>query len=136
MSRHLRAFGIIVGVFLLLLALPASASAASAPSSASPAVAQSAGSQADPADVAIHGCPFLYFCAYSGTNFTGSVIPMLNCQLYTMPFAGEGSWVNNQTRGTRAEFLGSRGQLLNFTAPAPSQNASKNWTNVFFVKPC
>ncbi|SEC42668.1 hypothetical protein SAMN05216489_00711 [Streptomyces sp. 3213] len=50
-----------------------------------------------------------YFCAYSRQSFTGSSIPMWNCTLYRIPWTANGSWVDNQTTGTVANFLDDSG---------------------------
>jgi len=86
----------------------------------------------------VHGCPFLAFCAYSGTNFTGTVLPpMIDCNVDVfMPFAHFGSFVNNQTSGTRATFKDSNHNVINRTLGAYTESASFNWGPVFYVQAC
>jgi hypothetical protein len=83
-------------------------------------------------------CPFLDFCAYSGSNFTGDQINMFTCGKYFMPFGSGGSWDNNQTTGTRACFyrdIDAR-SLIHCTAPAHSSNLNANWLPVVTVVNC
>jgi len=84
----------------------------------------------------VHGCPYLYFCAYSGANYTGTKIQMYFCQFYDMPFSGDGSWVNNQTPGTVARFYDYTYRQIGATTGAYSQHSPINWTPVYHVKPC
>jgi hypothetical protein len=132
MTRFLRLFGVATAALAMLAAIPVSASAAATPVRQSPVVTQMAAATAT-----IHGCRFQDFCIYSGTNFTGTRKDFFFCQQFDpVPFVGNGSWVNNQTAGTRAAFYSANKTFQNFTAPAFSQNPSKNWTPVFFVVPC
>jgi hypothetical protein len=119
------------GLAMMMLAVPASASAAPASAGSVTQTASAPGTGAD-----IHGCPFLDFCAYPSPNFQGTPKLMEQCRFYTLPFIGEGSWINNQTSGTRAAFYNANHGFLNFTAPAFAADSAKNWDNVFFVKPC
>ncbi|MFJ3339225.1 hypothetical protein [Streptomyces sp. NPDC086766] len=77
-----------------------------------------------------------YFCAYSQPTFQGSEIQMYYCQSYSMPWGGYGSWVNDQTAGTRARFYGSGGSLLYTTPGAYSSNQNYYWTPVWTIRPC
>ncbi|MEV4096790.1 hypothetical protein [Streptosporangium saharense] len=85
--------------------------------------------------LAAAGCAYKHFCAYSRTNSTGSVIDMYSCGTYTIPFAGSGSWDNNQTKGTRAKMYDRNGKLIYTTPPARSQGKI-NWSKVHTVKNC
>jgi hypothetical protein len=44
------------------------------------------------------------------------------------------SYVNNQTRGTRARFYGFFHELLSFSKPAPDKGTTS--LNTFYVRPC
>jgi hypothetical protein len=58
--------------------------------------------EAQPRGVAATYCAYYYFCAYSGERQTGDSIHMYDCGVYNyIPWVSTGSWVNNQTRGTR-----------------------------------
>src|SRR5690242_16469269 len=49
-------------------------------------------------------CPYYNFCAYQYANFQGQVIFAQDCAaIYKFRWSStSGSWINNQTRGTRA----------------------------------
>ncbi|MFD7226415.1 hypothetical protein [Streptomyces sp. NPDC056730] len=56
------------------------------------------------------------------------------CGTYSLPWVGDGTFNNNQTRGTTARFLNSdRG--IRWTSRAP-QTGTATWTGVFYVVPC
>ncbi|MFD8378319.1 hypothetical protein ACFV2X_07155 [Streptomyces sp. NPDC059679] len=87
---------------------------------------------AEPAD-------YGYFCAYEGTYYTGSSIPMYQCHSYNVPFIGAGSWDNNQSTGTRAKMytgINGAGDLSYTTRPAHSWDADGDWTPVGSVVNC
>jgi hypothetical protein len=81
-------------------------------------------------------CYLHYFCAYSQPNFNGTAINMYTCALYSIPFKGNGSWVNNQTKGTRATMYDPTGKLIYTTPGAYSQATSGDWTSVKSVRNC
>ncbi len=98
-------------------------------------VTASSSGQAIPA--ASSACPYLYFCEWSGTNYTGSERSLLTCgTFYGNPFFGTGSWKNNQTSGTRARFYSSGVNLIFITPGAWSGDTSYNWNPVYFIEPC
>jgi hypothetical protein len=77
-----------------------------------------------------------HFCAYSGINFTGQAIDMFACRDYTIPWAGRGSWINNQTSGTRAQFKSSDG-VVRWTSDQPyTDDRGADWSWVHRVRPC
>jgi hypothetical protein len=137
-GRAWRVIILLTAVLSALLTSTVSASASTSSGSSHPAVlAQASGDSAHTMTSAstVHGCPYYYFCAYSGANFTGTKIQMYYCQFYNMPFAGTGSWVNNQTPGTRARFYDYYYNLKATTAGAYS-TGTYNWTPIYHVKPC
>lgn len=80
-----------------------------------------------------------YFCAYEGTYYTGSSIPMYACHSYNVPFRGAGSWDNNQSTGTRARMFSGyngAGTLKYTTRGAHSLDAVGDWTPVGSVVNC
>jgi len=81
-------------------------------------------------------CPHLYFCAYSGTNYTGDVISAFTCRKEVFIPFNFGSWVNNQSQGTQAKFEDSTHRVFYTTPPAFSARASQDWTHVWWVVPC
>ncbi|MDQ7809990.1 hypothetical protein Q5425_40225 [Amycolatopsis sp. A133] len=78
-----------------------------------------------------------YFCAYSEHWYMGDAIEMYNCAGYSLPnWTGTGSWINQQTPGTRARFYGQSGNLL-FTTPAPdSFDDEYYWGPVWTIRNC
>ncbi|MDV9168583.1 hypothetical protein R6V09_00290 [Streptomyces sp. W16] len=77
-----------------------------------------------------------YFCAYSGINFTGSSIPMYSCARYRIPWTADGSWINNQTTGTVANFLDDSGVSRWHDGGALSWDDDAPWYWVHWVKNC
>ncbi len=83
------------------------------------------------------GADYGHMCAYSKTNFTGSEIDMYACKrYYVSTWSGNGSWDNNQTAKTDAYFYGPTGDYLDDTGPAPSRDASGDWSVVHSVINC
>lgn len=85
------------------------------------------------------GCPFQFFCAFNGPNFSGDVVIAFFCNRNApVPFTGtNGSWSNNQTTGTVALFKNASGTVISRTAAAPSSRSSGvNWRPVFDIVPC
>ncbi|MFI1353346.1 peptidase inhibitor family I36 protein [Streptomyces sp. NPDC020898] len=82
-------------------------------------------------------CSYEYFCMYRGQNGTGNRLALYNCQNYALSnWEGLGSWWNNQTPGTRAQFKNQSGGVIFTTPGASSWDGSYNWTPVWYVKPC
>lgn len=104
----------------------------SSTASAADAATHSAGAAA----AAAASCPYKYFCAYPGANFTGTPIPMYNCTEYDIPWTTVGSWINNQTPGTRAQFRSSDHVTRWTDTGAYDSDASADWSWVYWVKPC
>jgi hypothetical protein len=85
----------------------------------------------------IDGCPFEWFCAYPSTNFGGTPIKMFKCNVDVfIPFVGSGSWINNQTTGTRAKMKDINHNVIFTTPGAFSADASGDWTLVYYVQAC
>ncbi|MFE5212606.1 hypothetical protein [Streptomyces sp. NPDC056600] len=77
-----------------------------------------------------------YFCAYSQETYSGSYYYWYSCAKRSMPWAGYGSWINDQTPGTRATFYNSSGGVY-YTTPAPyTARDSYYWTPVYHVRNC
>lgn len=82
-------------------------------------------------------CTYTYFCAWSGLDFTGEERAEFRCAvLIIIPWAGSGSWINNQTLGTRANFLRADKSVLSTSFGAPSWTSSFYWTPVFYIDVC
>ncbi|WP_406154505.1 peptidase inhibitor family I36 protein [Streptomyces sp. NBC_01023] len=81
-------------------------------------------------------CDYGHFCAFTGTNYTGTVFDMYNCVEQYISWMGNGSWVNNQTTGTQAQFKSSD-HVTRWTDPgAYDWDDVADWTWVWYVKPC
>ncbi|GLY82104.1 hypothetical protein Airi02_000360 [Actinoallomurus iriomotensis] len=76
------------------------------------------------------------FCAFQYPAYKGHIITMVACQTRDIPWNGSGSWINNQTPGTRARMYNARVQLIYTTPGAYSSDVSGNWTPVTTVSNC
>ncbi|WP_178880368.1 peptidase inhibitor family I36 protein [Streptomyces acidiscabies] len=81
-------------------------------------------------------CPYEYFCAYPGRNFTGTPILMYHCVEREIPWTSVGSWINNQTPGTSAQFRSSDHVTRWRDGGAYSWDTDADWSWVYWVKPC
>lgn len=82
-------------------------------------------------------CPSQNFCMFSGSDFTGSQFNLYRCGTYTLEnWEGYGSWINNQTAGTRAQFLDQNRNVIYTTPGAYSASSNYNWTPVWYVRNC
>ncbi|MGW4465848.1 hypothetical protein [Micromonospora sp. NPDC004704] len=83
-------------------------------------------------------CAELYFCAWSGGGWSGEKRSEWRCSvwIHIPTWAGYGSWMNTQTPGTRAYFLGADGSELGRSSAAPSHNSNYVWTPVYHIDPC
>lgn len=77
-----------------------------------------------------------WFCAFPQISFQGDDLSWFVCGTYNMPWFGHGSWRNNQTRGTRAQFLNGSGGVIFTTPGAYSASLDYIWTPVFKIKIC
>ncbi|MBT2390766.1 hypothetical protein J7E87_15380 [Streptomyces sp. ISL-1] len=82
-------------------------------------------------------CPYENFCMYTGTNYTGTQFNLWRCQTYDLSnWNYPGSWINNQTPGTRARFLDRNYNTIYTTPGAYSYSSYYNWAPVWHVIPC
>ncbi|MET9550730.1 peptidase inhibitor family I36 protein [Streptomyces sp. NPDC006627] len=82
-------------------------------------------------------CPAGNFCMFSGPDFTGAQFNLYRCDKYELSnWEGYGSWINNQTPGTRAQFLDQNHNVIYTTPGAYSASSSHNWTPVWYVRNC
>ncbi|MFF4509044.1 hypothetical protein [Streptomyces sp. NPDC001401] len=82
-------------------------------------------------------CDYLYFCAYTNTNFNGDILAFKTCWIHDWhwPYI-HGSWINHQTPGTRVEFKSSD-WVTRWTSPgAYSSDDDADWSWVWHVKAC
>jgi hypothetical protein len=101
MTRKLR---LVAGLFAILVALGVGQGSASAVESA-----------AFP-----YGCPYNAFCLYENPDFTGAMIRLSSCSVYTFNPSYGMSYVNNGRPGTVATFRDARGNVLKISVPPDS----------------
>jgi hypothetical protein len=96
-----------------------------------------------PADVwqdrCLDGSPVYsgWFCLYKGETFQGDVLSMYTCGNHSIyGWYGNGSWVNDQTRGTVALLRSANWSYAYYTPGAYASSYSFNWTPVDVVHPC
>ncbi|MFJ1580064.1 hypothetical protein [Streptomyces sp. NPDC088182] len=75
-------------------------------------------------------CAYGHLCLYR----PGDSRDYYRCGTYSLPWVGDGTFNNNQTRGTTARFLNSD-RSIRWTSRAP-QTGTATWTGVFYVVPC
>ncbi|MFI6102993.1 peptidase inhibitor family I36 protein [Streptomyces sp. NPDC051310] len=82
-------------------------------------------------------CPAQNFCMFTGPDFTGAQFNLYRCATYTLEnWTGDGSWINNQTPGTRAQFLDRNRNVIHTTPGAYSASSRYNWDPVWYVVNC
>ncbi|WP_405439441.1 peptidase inhibitor family I36 protein [Streptomyces avidinii] len=93
---------------------------------------------ASPAEAAV-ACPYEYFCAYPQPGFGGTPIMLRQCNdvRYIPWTTNNGSWINNQTPGTRARFIlaGERGDAYTYGAYS-AVSSGIDWNTVLYIDPC
>ncbi|GAB3963610.1 hypothetical protein GCM10029978_022040 [Actinoallomurus acanthiterrae] len=78
-----------------------------------------------------------WFCLYKGEVFQGDVLSMYTCGDHNIyGWYNNGSWVNNQTKGTVALLRSASGGYKFYTGGAYDSSQSFNWTPVDVVHPC
>jgi hypothetical protein len=96
-----------------------------------------------PADVwqdkCLDGSPVYsgWFCLYKGQTFQGDVLSMYTCGNHSIyGWYNNGSWVNDQTRGTVALLRSANWSYAFYTPGSYASSTSFNWTPVDVVRPC
>ncbi len=91
----------------------------------------------DPATAAA-SCAYYNFCGYKGANFSGAQWNVASCSLHEVPdgWNSGGSWINNQSTGTRARMYNKSKSLIYTTPGAYSSDAYGDWGPVWYVRPC
>ncbi|MFJ4481391.1 hypothetical protein ACIP3D_03480 [Streptomyces longwoodensis] len=85
---------------------------------------------------AAYTCGYGHFCAYSDPYRSGDVIDMYACASYKIPWFGDGSWENNQTRGTRAQFRDNQFIVRWTDRGAYDNDDVADWSWVHYVTNC
>ncbi|MFF4557848.1 hypothetical protein [Streptomyces sp. NPDC001422] len=81
-------------------------------------------------------CPGNTMCAWKGTWYTGDRINMWACYNFRIPWLENGSWINNQSTGTVANFLDDYGVSKWHDKGAFDQDPDAPWYWVHWVKNC
>jgi hypothetical protein len=77
------------------------------------------------------------FCAFRQQNYNGDVLRYYYCaDKLSMPWAGYGSYLNNQTGGVSAHFYDSTAAYMYDSLAAVYGSPTFNWTPVYWIKPC
>jgi hypothetical protein len=81
-------------------------------------------------------CPYLDFCAFQGTDYSGNAVDLYQCnQWHGTLWTSNGSWKNDQTPGTQAHILYADG--TKYTTPgAWSANSDFSWADVTAYEAC
>lgn len=102
-----------------------------------------AASGMQPADVwqdkCLDGSPVYsgWFCLYKGQTFQGDVLSMYTCGNHSIyGWYNNGSWVNDQSRGTVALLRSANWSYTFYTPGSYASSTSFNWTPVDVVHPC
>ena len=89
-----------------------------------------------PRKPAVELCPGNTMCAWKGTWYEGDKISMWACYNFRIPWLQNGSWINNQSKGTVANFLDDNGVSKWHDAGAFSQDPDAPWYWVHWIKNC
>ena len=89
-----------------------------------------------PRKPAVELCPGNTMCAWKGTWYEGDKISMWACYNFRIPWLQNGSWINNQSKGTVANFLDDDGVSKWHDAGAFSQDPDAPWYWVHWIKNC
>ncbi|MFJ4633711.1 hypothetical protein [Streptomyces sp. NPDC088847] len=83
------------------------------------------------------GCPYYYFCMWQSVTFEGTMNYYTKCGIdWPVYWSGYGSWVNNQTPGTRVQFKDIDYVTRWTDAGARSEDDSADWTWVYQLQIC
>ncbi|MEV7090001.1 hypothetical protein AB0O07_29650 [Streptomyces sp. NPDC093085] len=75
-------------------------------------------------------CRSGHLCLYRGSDS----LDYYRCGTYNLTWTGDGTFNNNQTRGTRARFL-NFDKVERWSSAAP-ETGTATWTPVYYVVPC
>jgi hypothetical protein len=90
----------------------------------------------DPITTSGSTCDYYYFCIYESVSYDGNMEEWKHCNNREIDYVGYGSWVNNQTPGTRAQFKSNDGVTRWTDAGAFDTDDSADWNWVHWVKAC
>jgi hypothetical protein len=87
-------------------------------------------------------CAAYYFCIFSGTDYESFVSePQINLTAcgnkYLLTYSGEGSYINNQSSGTKSTWYAQNKTTVLYVTPgAFVENPEVNWSPVYYVEAC
>jgi hypothetical protein len=83
-------------------------------------------------------CPYYHFCVYQYANFQGPIVFAADCAgVFKFRLTStSGSWINNQTRGTRARINYLDGTHWYVPGAYSEQSSGMGWHRVDSVEPC
>ncbi|MFE3943785.1 hypothetical protein ACFXPV_18225 [Streptomyces sp. NPDC059118] len=84
----------------------------------------------------LDSCDSKTFCAFQNAQWWGDQIQMFRCDDYIIPWTTIGSWINNQTTGTVAQFKDNTATVRWVDGGAFAQDDSADWSWVLFVNNC
>ncbi|MCW2902316.1 MAG: hypothetical protein JWO67_4581 [Streptosporangiaceae bacterium] len=87
---------------------------------------------------ASYACNYHHFCAYQHSGFTGDIIDSTACADTALNngWSSGGSWINNQTTGTKARMKNNQFKVIYTTPGAYSSDSNGNWGPVAYIRPC
>ncbi|GIF04210.1 hypothetical protein Asi03nite_17480 [Actinoplanes siamensis] len=93
--------------------------------------------EAHPRGIAGTYCAYKWFCAYEYEYQNGSDIHMYDCGVtWYIPWFTTGSWVNNQTPGTRPLLTFTDGSTWRMPGAYAQQLSGVGWSPVSSIVPC
>ncbi|GID30453.1 hypothetical protein [Paractinoplanes brasiliensis] len=83
-------------------------------------------------------CPYYTFCAFPYANFRGQAVYAEDCAaVYKFRWSStNGSWINNQTPGTRARINYMDGTHWYVPGAYSEQSSGMGWYRVDSIEPC
>ncbi|WP_405064509.1 peptidase inhibitor family I36 protein [Kribbella sp. NBC_01505] len=81
-------------------------------------------------------CAYGHLCLYRGPSYTGTKVDLYACNSrYSLPgWTGRGSFINNQTAGTIADFYTKTGYYAG--SMAYDISVDYDWTPIWYVRAC
>ncbi|MES9511888.1 hypothetical protein ABWJ92_36805 [Streptomyces sp. NPDC000609] len=84
----------------------------------------------------LDSCDSKTFCAFQNSQWWGDQIQMYRCDDYIIPWTTIGSWINNQSTGTVAQFKDNTATVRWVDGGAFAQDDTADWSWVLFVNNC
>ncbi|MFE6667458.1 hypothetical protein ACFVFH_28345 [Streptomyces sp. NPDC057697] len=84
----------------------------------------------------LDSCNSKTFCAFQNAQWWGDEIQMVACSDYMIPWTAVGSWINNQTTGTVAQFKDNTATVRWVDGGAFAQDDTADWSWVLYVNNC